>query len=415
MGLIGQMLAHGIAGGADSVSKSIEQQGQADRLAQLERSRQGQVEYLKRLEHGWNREDKADERTYQKNNAVIGVDAQGIPVTREQMAGGATVMNPKQWEKGLPMSPEEKAEHDAKMGLIGVQLQGAKASLAKREDMRGELGKRYDDLVRTLGQEKGAAAFEQLLSKGDRVPMSDAQRTAAYNAAYKEYLADPEALTPRPTGKMIKKPGLFFDSEEPEKKQQSFQEWIQANRPDLVETVERGGSGSSGAKNNVGGMRPVGQSTGFQSFDSVEESLKAVDDNLKAYGSKHGINTLEGVISRWSPSNENDTQKLIENASRVTGFKPDQKIDLGNPAVRAVISAAIIRQEGSSAFLDGTRGQKQQSAGLIGSGADDEDLSGMAEEFEILPKDVNKRKPGTVYRSPSGRLAMWDGTGLIAQ
>lgn len=116
--------------------------------------------------------------------------------------------------------------------------------------------------------------------------------------------------------------------------------------------------------NNVGGMRPNGQSTGFQSFGTVEEGLKAVDDNLKSYGSKRGIDTLAGVISTWSPESDgNDTKTLIENASRVTGLKPDQKIDLSNPAVRAVVAAAIIRQEGSQSYLTGIGKGKQQQAG----------------------------------------------------
>ena len=116
--------------------------------------------------------------------------------------------------------------------------------------------------------------------------------------------------------------------------------------------------------NNVGGMRPNGQSTGFQSFGTVEEGLKAVDDNLKSYGANRGIDTLAGVISTWSPESDgNDTKTLIENASRVTGLKPDQKIDLKNPAVRAVIAAAIIRQEGSQSYLTGIGKGKQQQAG----------------------------------------------------
>jgi L-cysteine desulfidase len=39
----------------------------------------------------------------------------------------------------------------------------------------------------------------------------------------------------------------------------------------------------------------------------------------------------------------------------VTGLKPDQKIDLENPAIRAVITAAIIRQEGSKAYRSGIK------------------------------------------------------------
>jgi hypothetical protein len=97
---------------------------------------------------------------------------------------------------------------------------------------------------------------------------------------------------------------------------------------------------------NLGNMRPVGQSTGFQPPVSVDKDLARIDDNLKAYGDK-GINTLSGVISRWAPPSENDTPSLIKNAGQFLGIDPNQKIDLSNPAVRQAISTAIIKQEGN--------------------------------------------------------------------
>ena len=97
---------------------------------------------------------------------------------------------------------------------------------------------------------------------------------------------------------------------------------------------------------NLGNMRPVGQSTGFQPPVSVDKDLARIDDNLKAYGDK-GINTLSGIINRWAPPSENDTPTLIKNASQFLGIDPNQKIDLTNPAVRQALSTAIIKQEGN--------------------------------------------------------------------
>jgi hypothetical protein len=99
--------------------------------------------------------------------------------------------------------------------------------------------------------------------------------------------------------------------------------------------------------NNYGNIRPIGANKGFQRFDTPEAGLAAIDQNLAAYGSKHGINTLGGVISRWSPPNENDTKSLIANAARVTGLDPNQPIDLSDPKIRAMITPAIVKQEHS--------------------------------------------------------------------
>jgi len=96
--------------------------------------------------------------------------------------------------------------------------------------------------------------------------------------------------------------------------------------------------------NNPGNIRPTGQTQGFRQFDNPEQGLSAIDQNLQAYAG-HGINTLADVISRWSPPNENNTEQLIANASKMLGIHPYQEIDLNNPSVRHLVSAAIVRQE----------------------------------------------------------------------
>ena len=106
------------------------------------------------------------------------------------------------------------------------------------------------------------------------------------------------------------------------------------------------GGAFMGQDTNPGNIRPPNSKTGFQDYGSAEAGLKAMDDNLLAYATKHGIDTLEGVISRWSPPNENDTHALIAAASkRLGGLDPKQPIDLMNPVIRHVISGAIVQQE----------------------------------------------------------------------
>jgi hypothetical protein len=120
---------------------------------------------------------------------------------------------------------------------------------------------------------------------------------------------------------------------------------------------------SSGSNQfNVGNMRPVGSSTGFQQPSSYEEGIKSMDDNLKAYGTKHKINTLRGVISRYAPpTDKNDTEGYIKFVAERTGLKPDQEIDLENPAVRHVISGPMILMEKGGKAIFGTTQPKTQA------------------------------------------------------
>ena len=96
---------------------------------------------------------------------------------------------------------------------------------------------------------------------------------------------------------------------------------------------------------NLGNIRPIGSSTGFQQPASKEQGIKDIDSNLLAYGQKHGINTLRGVISRWAPPSENDTGSYVDTVSKRLSLDPDQKINLSDPAVRHLIGAGIMLQE----------------------------------------------------------------------
>jgi hypothetical protein len=115
-----------------------------------------------------------------------------------------------------------------------------------------------------------------------------------------------------------------------------------------------GGASKSPTITNVGNIRPVGSSTGFQQFDTPEAGIKAVDDQLRIYGTKHKVKTLREVISRYAPPSENDTESYIKNVSQRTGLKPDEEIDLTNPTIRHIISGPIILQEQGLQRLKGT-------------------------------------------------------------
>jgi len=98
-------------------------------------------------------------------------------------------------------------------------------------------------------------------------------------------------------------------------------------------------------KNNFGNLRS-GKNGAFGSYATPEDGIAATDANLRAYGSKHGIDTLGGVIRRWAPPNENNTNAYISNASKWTGLGPNDRINLGDQATRKKIAYAIFKQEG---------------------------------------------------------------------
>jgi hypothetical protein len=115
------------------------------------------------------------------------------------------------------------------------------------------------------------------------------------------------------------------------------------------------GSGPMGPKsNNPGNIRTSdgnawqGKTTQpgsqFEAFDTPENGIRAMGVLLGNYA-KQGVNTLGGIVGKWAPPNENQTDALITNASKRTGFDPNQPLDLNDPAVRTKVVQALLLQE----------------------------------------------------------------------
>jgi hypothetical protein len=83
----------------------------------------------------------------------------------------------------------------------------------------------------------------------------------------------------------------------------------------------------------------------YATFATPEAGLIAADKNLQAYSSKHGINTIEGVIQRWAPSNENDTQSYIQTVAGDLGVDPKQRLDLNDPNTRMALLHSMAKVE----------------------------------------------------------------------
>ena len=103
-------------------------------------------------------------------------------------------------------------------------------------------------------------------------------------------------------------------------------------------------------ENNFGNLRPVGKNTGYQTFDTPEEGIKAINNQLNTYG-KRGINTISDLMKIYSPAGDgaNDPTKAAKNIAGFigSGVTPSTKVDFTNPVVQHMVSAGLMRQEGN--------------------------------------------------------------------
>jgi hypothetical protein len=81
----------------------------------------------------------------------------------------------------------------------------------------------------------------------------------------------------------------------------------------------------------------------FATFDTAEDGIRAGARTLSTYSKEHGLNTVEGIIKRWAPATENNTQAYIADVANRLGVKPTDKIDV--IARRGDLLEAIINHE----------------------------------------------------------------------
>lgn len=83
----------------------------------------------------------------------------------------------------------------------------------------------------------------------------------------------------------------------------------------------------------------------FCQFRTPEFGIRAMIIILRNYQSKYGLKTITGIIKRWAPPNENDTQAYIRSVALATGTDADKPIDLTDSRKLFPLLQAIIKHE----------------------------------------------------------------------
>jgi len=83
----------------------------------------------------------------------------------------------------------------------------------------------------------------------------------------------------------------------------------------------------------------------FEQFTYAEFGIRALAMNLKNYQAKHHLYTVRGMINRFAPSNENNTNSYVNIVSKSLGVSPDTPIDFADPNVSLNLVKAIIKHE----------------------------------------------------------------------
>jgi hypothetical protein len=105
---------------------------------------------------------------------------------------------------------------------------------------------------------------------------------------------------------------------------------------------------------------------------------------LQNYGQK-GLNTVEGIISRYAPPSENNTKNYIMNVAHDIGVDPRQPLNLNDPAVMGKLQQSIFKIENGQNFNIGGQPQRVQVADASGAIPQSAGVDGlMARRNEIM-------------------------------
>lgn len=88
-----------------------------------------------------------------------------------------------------------------------------------------------------------------------------------------------------------------------------------------------------------------GNDPDFKTFETSFFGIRAIAKILLVYFHSYGLNTVEGIISRWAPGNENDTGAYIADVAARCNINPTDIIDCEEDKTMDNLVTAIIFHE----------------------------------------------------------------------
>jgi len=98
----------------------------------------------------------------------------------------------------------------------------------------------------------------------------------------------------------------------------------------------------------------------FEQFYNAEDGIRAMARNLLTYYGR-GLDTIQKIITRYAPSNENNTGAYIRSVEKFTGI--DAKRVYPPSEINALVKAIITHENGLNPYRDETIKRAVQRAG----------------------------------------------------
>ena len=87
----------------------------------------------------------------------------------------------------------------------------------------------------------------------------------------------------------------------------------------------------------------------FKTFESIEYGYRALMKLLKTYYNKYGLTTINGIVNRWAPPNENDTNAYISFVATRTHYPFNYPLPFDKDHIVKIASAISSMENGIDA------------------------------------------------------------------
>lgn len=100
------------------------------------------------------------------------------------------------------------------------------------------------------------------------------------------------------------------------------------------------------------GMAPQQTDSRFIVFESPHWGIRALARTLRTYRNSYGLNTVRGMINRWAPPVENNTDSYVRSVAAAVGVSPDQPLAFDAGQLRRLVAAIIQHENGEQPYSD---------------------------------------------------------------
>lgn len=97
------------------------------------------------------------------------------------------------------------------------------------------------------------------------------------------------------------------------------------------------------------GLAPEQADTSFCTFIDPQHGIRAMGKILLNYERRYGLNTVAGIINRWAPPVENNTDSYAAHVAHQLGVDPDEAINVGEH-LEELVSAITLHENGVNPY-----------------------------------------------------------------